>query len=351
MSHALLDLPPFPDTGYAPLADRIGRLLGTAQDVLLIQGEAVVALEAAATSLARPGFRVLNLVTSPYGALFGFWLKRGGAAVENLAAAGGLPVDVEAVATALTSGRYDALALVHAELATGILNPLPEIAALAKAHGALLIVDAVASLGGHGFAVDALGVDIAVIGPQKALGGSAGLSAIALSPRAWDRILLPGGPQDSILSLADQKRLWLDRGRPALPGTPSSLEFWALQAALDRVEAEGLGSIEQRHRRAANAAHAGLAALDLEPFVPFERASRLVTTMRPPKGIEAFLALPRELGLSRGVGRAGEALLRLNHTGPRADEAAVSAMLEAVAVALGRAPDAVQTAVRAAWDA
>lgn len=347
MLHTLLDLPPFPETGYAPLADRIGALMGTGSDVLLIQGEAVVALEAAATSLARPGFAVLNLVTSPYGALFGFWLKRGGATVENLAAAGGLPVDIEAVEAALKAGRYDALALVHAESATGILNPLEEIAALARAHGALLIVDAVASIGGHAFNADALGVDVAVIGPQKALGGSAGVSAVSLSPRSWDRILAPGGPRDSILSLADQKRLWLDRGRPALPGTPSSLEFWALQAALDRVEAEGLPAIEGRHLQATRAVHAGLLALGVTPFVPFEKASRLVTTFLP-EAIEPFLVLPRELGLSRGVGAAGEALMRLNHTGPRAGRETVVEMIEAVAGVLRREVE--PEVARDAWD-
>ena len=64
----------------------------------------------------------------------------------------------------------DLVAAVHAETSSGILNPLPEIAALAKARGALLVVDAVASFGGHALDVDGLGIDVCVTGPQKAMG-------------------------------------------------------------------------------------------------------------------------------------------------------------------------------------
>lgn len=100
--------------------------MGTRNDVLLIQAEAVLALEAAATSLARPGLRVLNIVTSPYGAWFGGWLERGGATVRNLTASPAKPVTLEEVEQALDEGPdFDLLAIVHAESASGILNPYP----------------------------------------------------------------------------------------------------------------------------------------------------------------------------------------------------------------------------------
>uniref|UniRef100_UPI0026214F07 aminotransferase class V-fold PLP-dependent enzyme n=1 Tax=uncultured Amaricoccus sp. TaxID=339341 RepID=UPI0026214F07 len=252
----LPDAPTFPPAGYAPLADAIARLLGTRNDVLLIQAEAVVALEATATSLGRPGLRALNVVTSTYGRWFGAWLRRAGAEVADLAAPEGQPVAAAALAEALAGARFDLVALVHAESAFGILNPLEEAAALAKAQGALLVVDAVASFGGHPLDVDALGIDVAVIGPQKALGGQAGVSAVAVSPAAWARMARPGAAP-SILSLADQRALWLETGRRELPGTPSALEFHALAQTLARVEAEGLAAIVARHRRAAAAARAG----------------------------------------------------------------------------------------------
>ncbi|MCX8996019.1 aminotransferase class V-fold PLP-dependent enzyme [Rhizobiaceae bacterium BDR2-2] len=337
----LLDPPAWPAAGYAGLADRIGRLLGTRGDVIFVQAEAVVALEAVASSLAAPSLKVLNIVTSPYGGLFGGWLRRGGAQVTDLVAEPARPVTVEAVKAALDAGgRVDAIALVHAESASGILNPLEGIAALAKARGSLLVVDAVASVGGHPLDVDALGIDIAVIGPQKALAGPAGVSAVSVSAKAWALIDRPGAPVDSVLSLLDQKRGWLDTGRGALPGTPPALEFHALDAALARIEQEGLENVLHRHAAAAAEARAGLAALGLEPFETGERASNLVTAVALPDAVDlgrlTALDIAVKAELTAGVGPGAERLVRINHTGRRADPAIVRATLAALAQALHR---------------
>ena len=98
-----------------------------------------------------------------------------------------------------------------------------------------------------------------MIGPQKALGGSSGLSAVSVSKRAWTFIDRPDAPVFSTLSLLDLKRNWLDTGRGVLPGMPSALEFFALEAALDRVEAEGLDA-DRRAARAGCRCHARRAA-------------------------------------------------------------------------------------------
>ena len=336
----LLDPPAFPAERYAILADRLAALMGTGNDVLLIQAEAVLALEAAATSLARPGLRALNIVTSPYGAWFGGWLNRGGATVRNLAASPAKPVTLEEVERALNEGPgFDLLAIVHAESASGILNPLPAIAALARQRGIVTLVDAVASIGGHAFEVDRLGIDIAVIGPQKALAGPAGVSAISVSEKAWELLSHGGPPENSMLSLLDQKKLWLDAGRGALPGTPAPLEFYALEAALDRIEAEGLASANERHERAAAATRNGIRALGIPTWVEGAHASALVTTAILPDTVEAkaFLAAASQkqgADISAGVGPGAERLIRLNHTGRRAHPEAVKANIAAFSSAL-----------------
>jgi aspartate aminotransferase-like enzyme len=331
----LLDLPPFPTERYAILADRLAALMGTRNDILLIQAEAVLALEAVATSLARPGLHALNIVTSPYGAWFGGWLTRGGADVRNLAAEPAMPVSVGAVKRALDDAPHtDILSLVHAESASGILNPLEEIMALARSRGILTVVDAVASVGGHALDVDRLGIDIAVIGPQKALAGPAGLSAISVGKKAWQLITHGQAPQGSMLSLLDQKQQWLDTGRHAIPGTPSSIEFFALQAALERVEVEGIEEVQKRHALAARATRAGLENLGACLWVDTDQASALVTTIFVPADLDAtaFLARTGIAGaeLSAGVGPGAERLIRLNHTGQRACEDAVIANLKAL---------------------
>lgn len=336
----LPDATAFPAAGFAGMADRIAALLGTQHDVVLVQAEAVVALEAAATSLGRPGLVALNVVTSLYGAWFGGWLRRAGATVIDVVAEPGLPITVAAVEHALSANPGTALlAMVHAESATGILNPLPQIMALARKAGVLTVVDAVASFGGHPVPVDDLGIDVAVIGPQKTMGGQAGCSALSVSARAWAAMAAPG-EAPSVLCLRDLKDAWIDAGRGALPGTPSPIEWHALAATLARVEAEGLGALISRHARAAAAMRAGVAALGVAPWVADEAASNLVTAGPVPEGHSAadLVAVlpPGDTMIAPGVGPAGERLVRLNHTGPRACRAVVLAELSSYATALGR---------------
>lgn len=337
----LLDLPSFPADGYAKLADRLAAILGTHNDVLLIQGEAIVALEAVAKSVASRRIRALNVVTSPYGRLFGQWMRQGDAEVTDLVAEPGKPVTIEAFAAAFDADpAANLVSLVHAESATGILNPLPEIVALARRRGALLVVDAVASVGGHELDVDALGIDICVIGPQKSLGGSPGLSALSISERAWLAIDDGGAPAASILSLTDLKESWLDKGRSALPGMPSALEFFALQAALDRVEAEGMPAVIARHKQAAQSTRDGVRALGLNPWVADANASNLVTGVLLPDGVtaDALLSHPavEAAKIERAVGDFSGELIRLNHTGQRGSPETVAINLQALASALER---------------
>jgi len=350
--NALNDVPVFPAERFGAVADRLGKILATRNDILLFQTEAVVALEAMAASLARPGLKAINIVTSPFGAWTGGWLRRGGAEVVTLTAEPARPIGIAAV-TAAFDAHPDAKAvfLCHAESANGVLNPLEEIVAAARARGIVTVVDAVASVGGHPLAVDALGVDIAVIGPQKSLAGPAGVSAVSVSPAAWALIGREGGPRDSSLSLLDRKA-WLDAGRGALPGTSAQLEFFALEAALDRVEAEGLDAILARHAKAARATRAGLLALGGEPSAEAGRASHLVTTVRLPEGVdmEALLtaAAPLDTDFSAGVGPGAERLVRLNHTGRRARFETVLSGVVGYGIALGKVGQMADVAAAAA---
>lgn len=341
-SHFLLDTPPYPADRYAPLADRLKRLLATTADVVFIQAEAILALEAVATSIARPGVSAVNVVTSPYGAWFGAWLQRGGAVVHQVSAKPGQPIDARAVSACIDAlPNVDIVAAVHAESANGVLNPLAELAALTRAHDALFVVDAVASIGGHRIDFDALPIDIAVIGAQKALAGPAGVSAIAISDRAWAHIEKTRDITPSSLSLADLKLNWLDRGRHALPGTPPALEFWALEAALDRIEAEGIDNVIARHQLAAFACRAGLRGLGVMPWIGADdTASALVTSAPIPAGVDgsALIAGAAQLGvvLAPGFGDGEGRLVRLNHTGVQASFGVVLAAVVAYGVALAQ---------------
>jgi aspartate aminotransferase-like enzyme len=315
----LLDPPDFPAQSYALLADRIASLLGTRSDIVFVQAEAVLALEAAAKSVSRPGLVALNLVTSGYGSTVGAWLRKAGAEVHDLPAEPGQPITLSAVAKALGDlPRVDVVAWTHGETSTGVVNPLEEIAALARSKSALTLVDAVASAGGHRLDLDA--IDVAIIGPQKALAGPSGVSIVCCNDRAWAHMQSCSPPDPSLLSLTGIKRDWIDRGRGVLPGTPPALEFWVLDAAISRAAAEGIDAIILRHFRAATAMRAALRALGLKPWIKDDAsASHLATTIEVLSGFDAdnlVLAAP-EFGVKlnhAGMPMRGR-LLRFDHMG------------------------------------
>jgi aspartate aminotransferase-like enzyme len=325
--NALLDAPEFPPHLYAPLADRIARLLGTASDIVFVQAEAVLALEAVATSISRPGLVALNLVTSAYGVAVAEWLRKGGAETHDLHAEPGQPITEAAVASALDAlPQVDIVAWTHGESSTGVVNPLESIAELAHAKGALTVVDAVASAAAH--TLDLKNIDVAVIGPQKALAGPAGVSIVACSSRAWAHMAACSTPGPSLLSLTGIKRDWIDRGRGALPGTPPALEFWALDAAIARAEIEGLGQIILRHRLAAMATRSGLRALGIAPWVNDDAcASHLATTLAVPDGLEADALVASAPQYGARLNHAGAPmrgrLVRLDHMGRSASAKSV----------------------------
>ncbi len=256
---SLLDLPPLTAEHFAAVEDKVASLLRTRCDVVAMQGEALLPLEACIRAAApRGGSTALNVVTGPYGETFGGWLRSCGAEVVTLTAPFTGAVGADEVARALREHPETGLvSLVHAEAATGNTNPVAEIGAVVREHGALLMLDAVASVGAEPLLTDAWGVDLCVIGGQKALAGPAGVSAVSVSARAWDRIAAnEGAPRGSYLSLLDWKERWLDGGRKALPHAPAQLEMLALEAAVDRVLEEGLDSSIARHRAASAATRA-----------------------------------------------------------------------------------------------
>jgi aspartate aminotransferase-like enzyme len=340
--YPLLDRPPATAADIAAIESRLAELLGTRQDVILLQGEAILGLEAAARGLGRPGLRALNIVTGPYGKLFGDWLRASGTEVSDLVFDFDTVADPAVVAAALARRPTGLVSVVHAEAATGGISPLDEIAAIVRDTGALLVVDAVASAGADPVTPHAWDADVVVIGPQKALAGPAGLSLATVSARAWQALDdNPAAPRTSYLSLLDIKHGWLDNGRQSLPGYTATLECLALGQALKRVAAEGLDAVIARHRAAAAASRAGLRALGLPPWIGDDRAAAgVVTTFAAPAGLSAaeFAARVRQAGgtlTAPAPGPLAERVLRINHTGRNADAARVQAELAHIADALG----------------
>ncbi|MET9496861.1 aminotransferase class V-fold PLP-dependent enzyme [Streptomyces sp. NPDC006552] len=367
MTHPFLDLAPLSAEHFAAIEDRVARLLNTsaAQDVVIMQGEALLPLEGAIRATAGPGTVALNVITGPYGQTFGDWLRDCGATVHDLAVPFHTAVTAEQVRAAFAEHpEIDFVSLVHAEAATGNTNPVAAIGEVVREHGALFYLDAVASIAAEPVLPDAWGVDLCVIGAQKAMGGPAGVSAVSVSARAWERMAANAqAPRHSYLSLLDWKQRWIDGGRTALLHAPAQLEMLALEACVERIESEGLDALMARHASAAAATRAGALALGggLGPYVHAAAdAAPVATTLRAPAGTDArdlvarALAVDPVLPLVAGGGALAAEMIRVNHYGPQATRGVVQSSLAALGGALAEAGcpvdlEGARKAVAAAW--
>jgi pyridoxamine--pyruvate transaminase len=296
----------------------------TAHTPLILHGEPVLGLEAAAASLIAREDVVLNLVSGVYGAGFGYWAKRYCAELLEIRVPFNEVIDPAGVA-AMLKARPDIgiVAVCHHDTPSGTINPLTEIGRIAAAHGAYLLVDAVSSFGGMDVHPDACHADIFVTGPNKCLGCPPGLSLLGVTPRAWQKMKDNSqAPRDSFLSILDWEQAWR-RDKP-FPFTPSVAEINGLEAALDHYLGEGPERVWARHALTAAACRAGVVAMGLELWPADVRtASPTATAVRIPPGIEDAMlraATRARYGVmfSSGRGETQGKLVRIGHMGPTA---------------------------------
>jgi pyridoxamine--pyruvate transaminase len=244
---------------------KVGRVFGTRNEIILLQGEAVLGLEAAARSLVRPGMPVLNLVSGVFGKGMGYWLKGFGAELHELEVPYNEAVTPEAVEEFLDAHpEIELLCAVHSETPSGTFQDCSRIGPAARSRGVLTLIDCVSSLGGMTFEPDTWQLDVCVAGPQKCLGGPPGMSLLAVSPRAWAAIERnPAAPRASFLSLLDRRDQWHGQGQ--FPYTPSVSDLHGVEAACDQVLEEGIPASIARHEAAAAACRAGVTAMGPRP--------------------------------------------------------------------------------------
>jgi pyridoxamine--pyruvate transaminase len=312
---------------FRQLERKVGELMRSSEDIVLMQGEAVLGLEAAARALTRPGMKALNLVSGVYAAWFGDWLREYGAEVIEVRVAYDEAVDAADVRRALEENPdVELVAVVQSETPSGIHNPVGEIAPDVRQAGALLLVDAVSALGCEEVLVDEWGIDVCVAGPQKCLAGPPGMSLMSISSAAWEAMERnPNAPRGSFLSLLDWKERWIDTDRTKFLYTPSVVDVNGVDSVVDQVLEEGLEACIARHQAAARAVRAGVQAMGLELWPRSEEyAAGCVTAIRVPDGIsraEALGHIRERYGvmLSGGYGELADRLFRIGHMGPAAD--------------------------------
>jgi aspartate aminotransferase-like enzyme len=348
---------------FRELITRVTKRLQTAfatdNDLLILTASGTGAMEAVIVNHLSPGDRVLAVSIGSFGDRFAKIAGTYGADVAKMDVEWGRAADPDDVADALRAMAGDgrparAILLTHNETSTGVENPLAELAAVTRevSPETLILIDAISGLGAVPFETDKWGLDVVATGSQKSWMSPPGLAMVSVGQRAWDAA-----------ESATMPRFYFDLGKARkylgtgeTPWTPAVGVLFAMDEALDMLEAEGYPGIFARHASCAAAAQHGLQALGYRLFADPAHASKTVTSAWVPEGAD-WSALNKEmrsrgLVVAGGQDRLAGQIMRIGHLG----DVTVDDVVDAIQVigesssALGMNVD-IPGAVRAARDA
>jgi aspartate aminotransferase-like enzyme len=325
----------------AELTENLKWLHQTQNDVLMLTVSGTGAMEAGIINFLSPGDRVLVGNNGKFGERWAKMSKAFGLQVEEITAEWGKTLETEVFRQKLeadTEKQIKAVIITHSETSTGVLNDLETINKHVKNHGeALIIVDAVTSLGATNVPIDAWGLDIVGSGSQKGYMIPPGMGFVAVSPKAWKVYETAKIPR-FYLDLKKYKKSTDENSSPFTP--PVNLMF-GLQASLQMMKAEGLESIFARHQRLTKATRAAVKALGMPLFTSDEATSHAITAVAP-MGIDAekirsTIKKRYDIALAGGQDHLKGKVFRIGHLGFVCDRDILAAIaaLEATLVELG----------------
>ncbi len=291
----------------------------TESDVLMLTTSGTGAVEAGIINFLSPGDRVLIGCNGKFGDRWAEVAQAYSLQVEKITAEWGQPLDPQLFQEKLeadTEKQIKAVIITHSETSTGVLNDLETINRYVKQHGeALMIVDAVTSLGAVNLPMDTWGLDVVASGSQKGYMIPPGLGFVAVSPKAWEAY-----------KTAKLPRYYLDLGKyrkatakNTTPFTPPVNLIVALHATLRMMQAEGLESIFTRHQRLMNATRAAIKGLNLPLLTADSCASHAITAVAPSsveaEQIRAIMKKQFDIALAGGQDHLKGKIFRIGHLG------------------------------------
>jgi aspartate aminotransferase-like enzyme len=298
-------------------ADDLKLFLKTSGEVLLLACSGSGAMEAAVVNLLSPGESMLALVAGNFGERWASIGKAYGMNVRTLEAPWGEAVPPARVKEALEQDRSLRAVFVQlSESSTGAAHDIEALARVTRERDVMLVVDAISGAGAMRLDTDAWGVDVVVVGSQKALALPPGLAFLTLSERAARRVDAVTSPR-FYFDLRRERKAQKD-GESAF--TPAISHVVALKAALDAVQAMGgVDALVHNAGTLAAMTRAAAQALELPLVAPRDHGDAL-TALYPPAGLDSgaiVKALKADFAatVAGGQGLLKGKILRVAHLG------------------------------------
>lgn len=286
---------------------------------IALSGTGTAGMQAALGNMIEAGDAVVIGTMGYFGERLVAMAERLGAKVTRVDASWGTPLDANRLRDTIRKVRPRVVGVVHGETSTGVAqNDIVDIAAAAHEVDGLLIVDTVASLGGHPIDIDAAGVDVCYSGSQKALGAPSGMAPLTLNERAMERVRTRTSPVSSFyLDVLALEKYWYEG---QYHHTISAPLVYALRAALLGLHREGRERRWARHQRNFAAFRAGIEALGLKVLAAPEHSLHTVAGVLLPDGVDAGavrMALLNGFGIevATGLGPFRTRMLRVGLMG------------------------------------
>ncbi|NLJ81466.1 MAG: alanine--glyoxylate aminotransferase family protein [Firmicutes bacterium] len=299
---------------FPEIMKRLGPLFGTENPIYMITGSGTAGMETAVSNLVSPQTPVLCLVGGFFGQRWADLCRAYRADLHVLEFPWGTGADPQKVEDYLSGHpEIEIIFLVHNESSTAVLNNLKEISQARGRHRALLAVDAISSLGGTPVDMDTWGLDVVIGASQKCLMTPPGTVFISISQRA--RSYLEKSSSSRYYFDLKKYEQFLEKGEA--PFTPNVNNVFALECALDLIEAEGLPNVFARHLLLRDMFRAGVKAVGLELLVADRDASPTVTGVKL-SNADQFRARIKELyGVEFAGGQGPQAgrTFRVGHMG------------------------------------
>jgi aspartate aminotransferase-like enzyme len=309
---------------YTRVLSQLKDFVGTKNDVIILSSSGTGAMEASVSNLTSPGDRVLVLTAGKFGERWSSLTKAFGCHVDVIEAPYGSTFTIDQVKAALKL-ETRAVFVQATESSTGVRHDIEGIAKLLKAEKseALLIVDAITGLGTTHLDMDGWGIDVLIGGSQKAVMMPPGLSYLAVSQRAWDRMEATYNPRYYFDLRKERKNA--AKGESAY--TPSVALIAALGAALDYIAGQAEGNLTEGRKKlvdnaeaCASMTRAAATALGLKLFAPVGYEAAAATAILPPEGTDSGIivkGLKSQFAaiVTDGQGEMKGSLFRIAHIG------------------------------------